>query len=152
MNWSKTAFNSYQLYYNFFQAGEEKNQLKGTLMSGRSGLMINNYCKQGYRVVIWWLQLWRSKTANAHIYRKNVKMINSRANISTLGVNRSQGPFRVSYMLHKLQNKMEVLGWTIGQGQLIRQKHHAVTHLTPGSGIADARLIKAPVSYEAAVQ
>lgn len=29
----------------------------------------------------------------------------------------------------------------IGQGQLIRQKHPAVTHLTPGSTVADVRLM-----------
>lgn len=39
-------------------------------MSSQSRLMINNYCKQGYSVLIWWLGDWRSNTPNAHIYRK----------------------------------------------------------------------------------
>lgn len=54
-------------------------------MSSQSRLMINNYCKQGYSVLIWLLGVWRSKTQNAHIYRKNAQMMNSVADISILG-------------------------------------------------------------------
>lgn len=54
-------------------------------MSSQSRLMINNYCKQGYSVLIWWLQVWRSNAPNAHVYRKNAQMMNSGADISILG-------------------------------------------------------------------
>lgn len=86
MNWSKTAFNSYQLYYYFyfFQAGEKKINWKGPLWAARADLWSIIIVNRD--TVSWFDGLGIDiQTHQMLIFiEKNAEMMNSSANISIL--------------------------------------------------------------------